>query len=186
MARPIPTLLFMKHNSVVQSLLPIRDTSHKLVSAGADCNVHFWDLSSQRVVNTIKTSNPVYHIHEATSPFCTLLEVAHRELQFEIRDHRLVPEMPVLRFGYNTPKPHGRYPKGDVRLNTFACGDKDGSVRLWDLRNVDEPLQIVSCFPRRRITQVVFGGANLVACSEELELAFMDFALGGVVADPVL
>jgi WD40 repeat protein len=70
-----PRPLAIKHNSLVQSLLSIRDTSHKLVSAGADCNVHLWDLASERVVNTMKTSNSVYHAHETSSPFCTLLEV---------------------------------------------------------------------------------------------------------------
>src|SRR5882762_7417083 len=71
-----PSQLSIKHTSVVQSLLPIRDTSHKLVSASADNNVHIWDLSSQRVVNTIKTSNSVFHAHPTTSPYCILLEVS--------------------------------------------------------------------------------------------------------------
>jgi WD40 repeat protein len=70
-----PRPLAIKHSSQIQSLLAIRDTSHKLISAAADCNVHFWDLSSERVVNTVKTSNMPYHAHSTTSPFCTLLEV---------------------------------------------------------------------------------------------------------------
>ncbi|KNZ74443.1 hypothetical protein J132_06955 [Termitomyces sp. J132] len=148
-----PRTLAIKHTSHVQSLLAIRDTSHKLVSAGADCNVHIWDLSSERVVNTLRVSNIIYHLHTMTSPFCTLLEVlsaskfillvlivsrmkvAHRELQFEVRDHRLVPEHPVIRFGYTTDKVHGRYTKGAVSTQFFASGSKDGYVRLWDLRN---------------------------------------------------
>lgn len=68
------TQLAIKHNSVVQSLLPIRDSSHKLVSTSADSSVHIWDLSSERVTNNFKTSNSVYHAH-STSPYCTLLEV---------------------------------------------------------------------------------------------------------------
>jgi WD40 repeat protein len=70
-----PSQLAIKHNSIVQSLVSIRDTSHKLVSAGADNNVHVWDLSSERVVNTVKTSNSVFHAHPTSSPFCILLEV---------------------------------------------------------------------------------------------------------------
>lgn len=70
-ARP----LAIKHTAQVQSLLSIRDTSHKLVAAGADCQVHIYDLASERVVNTLKTSNSVYHAHTSSSPFCTLLEV---------------------------------------------------------------------------------------------------------------
>ncbi|KAG6832971.1 hypothetical protein H0H92_004855 [Tricholoma furcatifolium] len=127
--------LAIKHTSQVQSLLAIRDTSHKLLSAGADCNVHIWDLSSERVVNTLKPSNATYHLHATTSPFCTLLEVAHRELQFEVRDHRLIPQHPVLRFGYSTDKVHGRFIKGAATSEMFACGSRDGSIRLWDMRN---------------------------------------------------
>jgi WD40 repeat protein len=70
-----PRPLAIKHNSQIQSLLAIRDTSHKLITAAADCNVHFWDLSSERVVNTVKTSNAPYHVHPTISPFCNLLEV---------------------------------------------------------------------------------------------------------------
>ncbi|KAG6855038.1 hypothetical protein C0991_005967 [Blastosporella zonata] len=77
-----PRPLAIKHTSQVQSLLAIRDTSHKLVSAGADCNVHFWDLSSERVVNTLRPSNATYHLHSMTSPFCTLLEVHEAEQRY--------------------------------------------------------------------------------------------------------
>jgi WD40 repeat protein len=67
--------LNIKHTSLVQSLLYIGDTSSKLISAGADRNVHLYDLSSERVVNTLKASNSVYHVHKTPSSFCTLLEV---------------------------------------------------------------------------------------------------------------
>lgn len=67
--------LAIRHASLVQSLLPICDTSRKLVSAGADCSVCLWDLSSERTVHTVKTSNSVYHVHRTLFPFCTLLEV---------------------------------------------------------------------------------------------------------------
>jgi WD40 repeat protein len=68
--------LAIKHTSLIQSLLAIRDTSHKLISTGADCNVNVWDLASERTVASLKISNSVYHAHQATSPFCTLLEVS--------------------------------------------------------------------------------------------------------------
>ena len=77
-----PSQLAIKHSSVVQSLLPIRDTSHKLVSASADNSVHVWDLSSERVVNTIRTSNSVFHAHPTSSPYCILLEVSTHALFF--------------------------------------------------------------------------------------------------------
>lgn len=67
--------LSIKHSSIVQSLLPIRDTSHKLVSACAGGQVNLFDLSSERVVNSFKVSGSVYNCHTSMSPFCTLLEV---------------------------------------------------------------------------------------------------------------
>ncbi|KAJ7742442.1 WD40-repeat-containing domain protein [Mycena maculata] len=161
-----PAALNIKHNSLVQSLLAIRDTSHKLVSAGADCSVHIWDLSSERVVNTLKPSNSVYHVHPTTSPFCTLLEVAHRELQFEVRDHRVIEKNPVQRFGYTCVQVHGRFMKGAALENCFASGDRDGHVRLWDLRNTKTPRAEIECFDGQKIAHLVFQSSRLLACSE--------------------
>lgn len=80
-----PSQLTIKHTAPVQSLLPIRDTSHKLISAGADTNVHVWDFSSERIVNTMKTSNSVFHAHSTLSPYCTLLEVSTFKYRFKIK-----------------------------------------------------------------------------------------------------
>ncbi|KAJ6539168.1 WD40-repeat-containing domain protein [Mycena capillaripes] len=168
-----PETLSIKHNSQVQSLLAIRDTSHKLVSAGADCSVHIWDLSSERVAHTLKTSNSVYHAHLTTSPFCTLLEIAHRELQFEVRDHRVVANFPVQRFGYTTLQVHGRFMKGKYRSslsNCFASGDRVGCVRLWDLRNVAKPSAQIECFNGQKIAHLVFQSSRLLACSENNQI----------------
>lgn len=68
--------LGIKHVSLIHSLLPIVDTSHKLVSVGADRDVPVYDLSAERVVRTLKTSCAPYHAHRTDSPFCTLLEVS--------------------------------------------------------------------------------------------------------------
>ncbi|KAJ7937227.1 WD40-repeat-containing domain protein [Mycena leptocephala] len=167
-----PTTLSIKHASQVQSLLAIRDTSHKLVSAGADCNVHIWDLSSERVVHTLKPSNSIYHTHPTTSPFCTLLEVAHRELQFEVRDHRIVNTIPVQRFGYTTLQVHGRFMKGSSFSNCFVSGDKSGYARLWDLRNIKKPCAEIECFNGQKIAQLVFQSesSRLLACSENNQI----------------
>ncbi|RDB23222.1 WD repeat-containing protein 48 [Hypsizygus marmoreus] len=170
-----PQPLAIKHTSQVQSLLAIRDTSHKLVSAGADCNVHIWDLSSERVVNTLKTSNAVYHIHTTTSPFCSLLEVAHRDLQFEVRDHRLIPESPVQKFGYISDKVHGRFIKGDTWSQLFACGSRDGTVRLWDLRNVKALPAMIACRESQKIVQVVFKHSHLITCSESGQIRIIGY-----------
>ncbi|KAI0663039.1 WD40-repeat-containing domain protein [Cubamyces menziesii] len=176
--------LAIKHTSVVQSLLAIRDTSRKLVTASADCSVNLFDLPSERVVNCLKLSNSVYQVHPGPSEFCTLLEVAHRELQFEVRDYRLVPIAPVVRFGYRSSKVHGRYVRGAVENHLFASGggEKDGCVRLWDLRKPSEILQTVPCLPGRKVIQVLFGNEQLVACAEDHHLAFMN-RIGDLVAE---
>jgi WD40 repeat protein len=46
---PTAETLAFNHTSVVQALLPVRDTSHKLISGGADCMMQVFDLSSERV-----------------------------------------------------------------------------------------------------------------------------------------
>ncbi|TFK76095.1 hypothetical protein BDN72DRAFT_867796 [Pluteus cervinus] len=167
--------LAIKHTAQVQSLLSIHDTSRKLISASSDCNAHIWDLSSERVVNTLKASNSIFHLHKTRFPHCTLLEVAHRELQFEIRDHRLVPEEPVLRFGYPTAQTHGRYIRGDYREHAFACGARDGTIRVWDTRNIRAPCNNTECLPGEKIVQVVFTSSHLIACSIRNQFTLVPF-----------
>ncbi|KAH9951762.1 WD40-repeat-containing domain protein, partial [Amylocystis lapponica] len=173
-----PLALAVPHSAAVHALLAPRARAQLLLSAGADCSVHVWDLAAGRVAGTLRASNAVHHLHEADAGAgAVLLEVAHRELQFEVRDVRAGGTRAVLRFGYETARMPGRYARGDVRCHAFASGDKEGRVRLWDLRRPTEAFQVVPCFPGRRLTQVVFDGSQLVACSEDHELAFM--ALGG-------
>lgn len=166
--------LAIRHTSCVHTLLPVRDVSRKLMTAGADCRVNVYELASERVVNAFKVSNPVYHLHDAGLPYSVLLEVAHRELQFEIRDYRLVPERPVQRFGFDTELLLGRHAKGDINNFIFACGDREGNVRLWDIRKSDKPLSTVNYFPGRRTMQVAFRGEGLVACSDDFQVKFID------------
>ncbi|KAJ3991833.1 WD40-repeat-containing domain protein [Lentinula boryana] len=170
--------LAINHTNVVQSLLPVCDTSHKLISAGADCKVNIYNLSSQRVFNSFKTSNQINHLHWTHSPFCTLLEIANLELQFELRDHRIVPECPVLRFGYTTNQVRGRYTKGaSLRSSSlFTCGDRYGKVRLWDLRNPKTVASEILCFAEpQRIVQVLFHQSRLLACTENGEVGCINY-----------
>ncbi|KAI0751347.1 WD40-repeat-containing domain protein [Daedaleopsis nitida] len=173
-----PSLLSIRHTSVVQSLLAIQDTSHKLLSGSADCSVSVYDISAERVINLLKLSNSIYNVHSTSSPFCALLEIGHRELQFEVRDLRLVPASPVVRFGYRNTKVHGRYTRGDLQNDVFACGgsERDGCVRLWDLRKPVDPFRTVDCFPGRKATQVKFDGTHLFACSEDHQLVSLQYA----------
>jgi WD40 repeat protein len=46
---PSAEKLEIKHQSIVHTLLAIRDTSRKLVSGGADRTVNIYDISSARV-----------------------------------------------------------------------------------------------------------------------------------------
>jgi len=173
LSTPSPEPLSIKHNSQVQSLLGIYDTSNKLISAGADCCVHVWDLSSERNVNTFRTSNSVYHVHPTPSPFCTLLELAHREFQFEIRDHRLVPTIAAQRFGYPNLQFHGRFMKGSSLSNCFASGDRDGHVRLWDLRNTEKSCAKIDCLNGQKIAHAVFHASRLFVCSEGYQIQIL-------------
>jgi WD40 repeat protein len=67
--------LAIRHTSQVHSLLPVQDSSHKLVSSGADCNVNVYDLPSERVMTTIKLSNPGFHVHRFGNPSTLLIQV---------------------------------------------------------------------------------------------------------------
>ncbi|KAI0723393.1 hypothetical protein C8Q76DRAFT_615045 [Earliella scabrosa] len=178
--QPAATPLTIRHTSVVQSLLAVRDTSDKLLSGSADCSVSVFDLAAERVINLLKLSNSVYHVHPVMSAFCALLEaggslIGHRELQFEIRDLRLVPTTPVVRFGYPNAKVHGRYTRGDIQDHIFACGgsERDGRVRLWDVRQPASPMRTVECFPGRKATQVLLNHAQMTVSSEDHQLVFM-------------
>ena len=72
---PVPAALEIRHASAVYALLPVYDSTSKLLSGSADCSVSVYDIASERVVNTLKLSNPVYQLHPAISPFCSLVEV---------------------------------------------------------------------------------------------------------------
>lgn len=64
----------------------------------------------------------------------TRYQIAHRELQFEIRDHRLVPEKPAQRFGYTSPRFAGRFIKGnnDDHVVFFFSDPCLEQARHWD------------------------------------------------------
>ncbi|KAL1680674.1 WD40-repeat-containing domain protein [Schizophyllum commune] len=165
----------LKHNSVVQALIPLHDKSSKLITAGADSVVNVYDMPSERVVNTFKTSVSVYHLHQTRFPSCALLEVGHLEQQCEIRDLRRVPERPVVRFGYTTGEPHGRYMKGNTHEYLFAGGDPRGNVRLWDVRKPAKPLSVVEGLPGQKINQVSFRtSSQLIVCSEANYIRILD------------
>ena len=83
----------------------------------------------------------------------------------------------------------------DTWSHFVVCGDKNGAVHLWDLRNVSTEVALVSinsrmlsclvilssqqqCF-NDPVIQVVHTGPRLLACSKRNELACIDFPLGG-------
>ncbi|KIY72928.1 WD40 repeat-like protein [Cylindrobasidium torrendii FP15055 ss-10] len=168
-ALPKSHLLPMKHNSAVYAFLTLSDTSTKIISGGADCIINVCDVPSTRVVTSFKTSNSIFNVHEVASPFCTLLEVAHRDQQYEIRDYR-TPERPVSRFGYDCQQSAGRFIRGAslVKSSLFACGDRQGRVRLWDMRNTARPVKQIVCMNKQKIAQVMFHDSErLLACTED-------------------
>jgi len=121
------------------------------------------------------------------------LQVGHRDLQFELRDHRMVPEHPAQRFGFYTTDLHGRFIKGGTWSHFFASGSRNGSVRLWDLRNIrGQPAfvcwfhllricgltlnsQKVSCFNNDQVVQVLKTQSNLLALSKRGDVMALDY-----------
>ncbi|KAH0839660.1 hypothetical protein J3R83DRAFT_580 [Lanmaoa asiatica] len=173
--------LAIKHSSIVHSLLPIMDTSHKLISVGADRDVHIYDMSAERVTRTLKMSCIPHHAHKTDTLSCTLLEFSHLETQFEVRDHRIL-DRAVQRFGFITEERRGRFEKGlstcpskdnfpieeqsaDTWSHFVGCGDKNGAVHIWDLRNVSTEVALRRCF-KDPVIQVVNTGPRLLACSK--------------------
>jgi WD40 repeat protein len=69
--------LAIKHTAMVQSLLSIRDSSQKLLSAGADCKVHVYDLAAERASLT-------FHVFwDLSQPSLRLIGYEHYEnIQF--------------------------------------------------------------------------------------------------------
>lgn len=72
-----------------------------------------------RCTTSIQRPLPSVHCWKwVTSPWCFYdyfdmsSQVMNRECQFEMRDHRLAQGRPVQRFGYDTPRTHGRFIKG--------------------------------------------------------------------------
>ncbi|KAJ8698134.1 hypothetical protein PTI98_004873 [Pleurotus ostreatus] len=172
-----PHTLAVKHRSLITSLLPVDDTGPKLISASADCSVQCYDFSSEKTIRTMKVSNPIYHVHTTDSPFCTLLEIGHRELQFEVRDHRMVPEHPVQRFGYPAVEKHGRFIKGDTSGQLFACGSFDGRVRLWDLRALKNLPAEVLCLEGQKVIQTSFAFSRIVALSKDQNISVLRYSM---------
>jgi len=170
--------LAITHTSSIYSLLPIRDSGYKLVSSGADCNVNVYDLLSERVINTIKLSNPAFHVHHSGNPSTLLIQTAHREHQFEIRDLRrkYINGNRSETFGFASDGLRlPRFAKGDVgRSALFACGDMEGRVHIWDLRNIKQPATQVKCF-QTRISNVIWHESHILASSEDNRIAAIPY-----------
>ncbi|VDB83295.1 unnamed protein product [Peniophora sp. CBMAI 1063] len=163
-----------KHTSAVHALLPLTNTL--LASGGADCAVRIFDMGAQTLAHTLSPSNAVHNLHSLASTHrnSILLEVSHKELQFEVRDTRLDKTSRVSRFGWDAGKTSGKYVRGAVRGDVFACGDREGVVRVWDLRNTRKPIEIKSLFRGAKVVQVAFDGGRMYAVSEGNELAFIN------------
>lgn len=143
-----------------------------------------------------------------------MYQTAHREHQFEIRDLRTRSTAETLTFGFPSENPrlskfargtpflnHFRVDlrngSGDVARSTlFACGDLEGCVHIWDLRNVKRPSTQVSlhsptisahetfCFTyieqtkcfQTKINNVIWHESHLLASSHDNNIAAIPYA----------
>lgn len=112
-----------------------------------------------------------------------------------MRDHRVVPGTPAQRFGYNTERMPGRFIKGmsqyipsllahemsgDVREHLFACGDREGFARIWDLRNVKRPPDVVSGLAL--VCGLAMTGASRLRLNASANREFHTFSLRKIIS----
>jgi WD40 repeat protein len=80
----LQTRIAVDHSSHLLALLPLRDTSRKLLTAGADGRINVWDLSSERIVQIINVSHHVYNLYNTPMPYCVLAEVSHPPVLLQV------------------------------------------------------------------------------------------------------
>jgi hypothetical protein len=139
-------------------------------------------------------------------------QTAHREQQFEMRDLRRGGANGAQTFGFPSDNIRlSRFARGEFFLvdrtavdaethsgdighsTFFACGDPEGRVHIWDLRNVREPLTQVSskspttlaqgfftcpqvkCF-HTKINNVIWHESHLLASSPANNIAAIHYA----------
>ena len=80
--------------------------------------------------------------------------------------------------------------KGDVDGHNFACGDREGNIRVWDIRQANKEAAIVRdvyslstsakvtcqqipCFPEHRTMDIAFRKGDIVACSDDFRVKIL-------------
>ncbi|KAG1753851.1 uncharacterized protein EDB91DRAFT_1100207 [Suillus paluster] len=112
------------------------------------------DLTREYTPKPAPVSNDVYQIHvHPQTPDLTLLEVRHLDHQILMFDRRMgdFNRTPCCTFGHRSAdaKFEPSYTKGSVSQTFFVRGHQDGTVLLWDFRNVKNILR------RSQLTEAV-------------------------------
>ncbi|KAG2146638.1 hypothetical protein DEU56DRAFT_785604 [Suillus clintonianus] len=122
------------------SAMAYRHHDNSLVSSDTK-KLYVTDLTRLHTPSPAQVSNDVNQIHvHPQMPNLTLLEVRHLDHQILIFDRRRggFDKAPCCTFGYRDAKARfqSSYTKGSIHHTFFARGHQDGTVVLWDFRNV--------------------------------------------------
>lgn len=122
------------------SAMAYRHDDNSLVSSDTK-KLYVTDLTRSHTPRPAQVSNDVNQIHvHPQIPHLTLLEVRHLDHQMIIFDRRMggFDKAPCCTFGYRNTnaKFQQTYTKGSIHHTFFVRGHQDGTVVLWDFRNV--------------------------------------------------
>ncbi|KAF9535086.1 hypothetical protein CPB83DRAFT_228172 [Crepidotus variabilis] len=139
-------------------------TSKKLL------NVDLNHLTSRPT--TFKMSNAIHQIHLLKqAPDVIILEVDNLDFQIQVYDQRKkggfdrVPDSYFgARHGNGVP---ARFSRGGSRLNEFAKGFDDGTVRIWDYRNTKAPVLLKAHRDLGSITHTSYLNRDIVSYGKQ-------------------
>ncbi|KAF8332774.1 uncharacterized protein EI90DRAFT_703169 [Cantharellus anzutake] len=157
---------------------PLNDLSFcsetsSLYLCGNDGTVSKFDMHSATSSTVLSLDAAPRHLHVHSSNVI-LLETDDPDLEFEIRDLRTPRSS--CRFGYDRRSHLSFEGRGDLQSGLFARGDAKGTVRLWDLRNVEDHFSYTVA-RGRQVPHVIFNSitrdrVQLISCLADNRLSF--------------
>ncbi|KAF9569480.1 hypothetical protein CPC08DRAFT_701963 [Agrocybe pediades] len=161
----IPEALAFRHGTLLIG------TSRKLLQLDLE------HLTSTPIVTQL--SNSVHQIHvDKQAPNIALLEVNSLDFQVQMFDERIkhgFDRTADCYFGARQTSSPAQANRGDVKSFMFIKGYQDGVVRMWDFRNVKQPVLKHQFEDMGPIVHAVFAGGGIV-CYQDNSLSFIDLA----------